>query len=206
MVAVAHDSGYFEVGEQRMLLTGVSWGHFCSIARMFERDGVHVLLTYREGELELMSPGLLHEETKKVFARLIEAYADERDLNLNGHGAALFTQKAQARGAEPDECYSIGKCGKVPQMVLEIVYSRPKLDKLDVYRGLGVPEVWSYRRGVLSVHVLEKNRYVKRTKSPLLPELDLELLTSFVRPEEDQTPLVKAFRRALRDAASPKRA
>lgn len=197
MVAVERDLSPHE-REQRFLLHGVSWDHYCALVRMFERDGVHVLLTYCEGELELMSPGTLHEETKKIFSRLIEAYAEERDINLNGQGSTTFKRKAEERGAEPDECYSIGRPGKTPQMVLEIVYRRPKVDKLNVYRGLGVPEVWFYRRGELAIHVFDGKRYARRSKSAMLPDLDLAQLLSFVRPGEDQTPLVKAYRRELR--------
>jgi Uma2 family endonuclease len=198
MVAVARAVPVVE--EERFLLTGVSWEHFVALVRMFERDGINTRLTYREGDLELMSPGPLHEATKTLIARLIEAYAEERDINLNGFGETLFKSRAVERGAQADECYVIGRLGKTPQLVIEVVYSRPKVDKLDVYRGLEVPEVWFYRNDTISMHVLENGRFVKRARSKMLPELDLEQLLEFVKPGEDQTPLVRAYRRALKRA------
>lgn len=141
MVAVARDLP--PVGEERFLLTGVSWDHFLALVRNFERDGINTRLTYCEGDLELMSPGSLHEETKTLIARLLEGYAEERDLNLNGFGETLFKSKVVKRGGQPDECYGLGRLGKTPELAIEVVYSRPKLDKLDVYADWACPRCGS---------------------------------------------------------------
>ncbi len=59
-------------------------------------------------------------------------------------------------GAEPDECYLIGKkLVDYPEVVLEVIHRSPLLNKLDVYLRFGVPEVWVFRDGAFTVHVLD---------------------------------------------------
>ncbi len=115
--------------------------------------------------------------------------------------SATFRKQAAQRGLEPDECYSIGLFGDAPDLAIEIAVSRWKIDKLDVYRGLGVREVWVWRDGAMTVHVLDGDRYVASESSALLPALDLELLSSFVRTDVTQLTLVKQYRGALRHGA-----
>jgi hypothetical protein len=60
-----------------------------------------------------------------------------------------------------------------------------------------VGEVWFWREGRIEVHVLRGGRYESATRSALLPDLDVELLASFLdRPTALQA--VRAFREALR--------
>ncbi len=188
-----------DADEQRFLLHGVSWDEYTALLRAFG-DRPALRTTYLDGALELMSPSGPHEAAKKIFARLLETYADVGHVNLNGSGSETFRKKAALRGLEPDECYFVGARRGMPHLAIEVICSRARIDKLEVYRGLGVREVWRYRRGVLSIHVLERSRYVERSHSVVLPDLDLDLLLRFVRPDEDQTPLVRAYRKALRAA------
>ena len=181
-----------------MLILDVPWSTYVILRDSLDEQRSKLRLTYCEGALELMSPSDDHEESKKLLARLVEAYGDELDLDLMGRGSTTFRKEAKKRGLEPDECYTLGRKGELPDLAIEVVYSRPKLDKLDVYRGLGVPEVWMWEDGRLRVFVLADDRYDERAKSALFPELDLALFASFVRLDESQAKLVKAFRAAVR--------
>ena len=66
---------------------------------------------------------------------------------------------------------------------------------LEAYAGLGVREVWEWRKG--RIQVLEGSEYRAVDHSGLLPELDLAALAGFV-DFDDQTEAVRAFRRSLR--------
>ena len=202
MVAVAssmpHSRPY--VTESRIVLHGVTFATYSLLRDSLDEQRSGVRMTYLKGALELLRPSDDHEDTKTFFARLVEAYAEERDLVLDGLGSTTFRSEAEERGLEPDECYTLGERKPVPDLAIEIVVSPPKIDKLAVYRGLGVREVWIYRDGALTVHVLADGGYERRDRSALLPDLDLDLLVSFVRPGEHQTALIKAFRAALRSA------
>jgi Uma2 family endonuclease len=138
-----------------------------------------------------------HEWFKKTVARLVETYAEELDLPLNGVGSATLKRRLKQAGAEADECYFLGPIRGMPQLAIEIAWSRGALNKLEVYRRLGVEEVWIWRKGKLEIHVLRGARYVRSKKSELLPELDLDWLLEFV-DVDDQTGAVKRWRKALR--------
>lgn len=78
-----------------------------------------------------------------------------------------------------------------------MVHSRWRVHKLEVYRGLGVPEVWVFRAGVIQVHRLNEGAYVAAPRSVALPALDLELLARHATPGTSLTAAVRAFGRAL---------
>ena len=144
-----------------------------------------------------MTTSPYHERLKKMIARLLEMWAVERNVPLTGYGAATFCKQAMERGLEPDECYVLGELVDVPDIAIEVVYKHV-IDKLDVYAGLGVPEVWIWADGALVVHRLVGSGYQISERSGLLPGLDLAELASFVQRDLSQTEVVRAYRDGLR--------
>ncbi|TMQ15592.1 MAG: Uma2 family endonuclease [Deltaproteobacteria bacterium] len=187
--------------EPRFVLQGVPWWTYVALRDALD-DHAGLKLTYLEGTLELMSPSLLHEDAKKIIARLLEAWATEIDLDLRGFGSTTFRREARQRGLEPDECYKLGKLEEdaVPDIAIEVVVSSSAVDKMAVYAGLGVPEVWVWQpsTGAIVVNRLVEGAYQRRERSEVLPALDLAQLAKFVQPGESQTQLVKAYQAALR--------
>jgi Uma2 family endonuclease len=182
--------------DQRVYLRGLSWSDFEDLLRM--RGERLPRVTYLEGTLELMSPSREHERLESLLGRLLEAYAEERELQLDAFGSWLVKEPGAEAGVEPDECYVLGgREVDVPDLAIEIVWTSGALDKLDVYRRLGVREVWFWRAGRLEVFVLEREGYRESPASDLLPGLDLGLLAGFLGAE-DQTAAVRVFRRRLR--------
>ncbi len=186
------------VEEKRFVLGNVPWHVYVSLHDSLELAGFGVRMTYLEGALEFMSPSEAHEDYKKLLARLLEAYAEEADIDLNGRGSTTFREEPKARGLEPDECYSVGPFTGRPDIAIEVELSNPLLDKLQVYAGLGIREVWVWRRTGLQIHALGPSGYETAERSLVLPDLDLALLATFVKLGESQTKLVKAYRAALR--------
>jgi Uma2 family endonuclease len=183
-------------GEQRFTLHGITWEQYETLREATDHiPGLR--MTYLEGVLELMSPSRDHEGIKKCLARLLEIYALERGLPLNGYGSTTFRKRAKERGLEPDECYCVGPLKEVPDIAVEVVLSSGGIDKLDVYGGLDVPEVWFWEDGRLAICQLAADGYHSAARSRFLPDLDVEQLLAFVRPD-DQTEAVRAYRDALR--------
>lgn len=182
--------------DQRVILSGVSWWQFEAMLAI-RGDRPVPRMTYLEGELELMSPSRNHETLKKLFARLLEAYADVTGVALEGYGSMTMRNAPRERGVEPDECYAVGGTKEHPDLAIEVIWTSGGLDKLEVYRGLGVREVWLWREEVLSIHVLRGHGYVASERSEVLPEIDLALLASFLKAES-QTQAVRQYRAALR--------
>jgi Uma2 family endonuclease len=187
--------------ERRFVLHGVPWAAYVALRDALD-DQAGLKMTYLQGTLELMSPSLLHEDAKTIIGRLVEAWAMERDVDLRGFGGATFRHEAKERGLEPDECYKLGKLDDddVPDIAIEVIVTSGLVDKMAVYAGLGVPEVWEWRptSKTIVVHLLAGEHYERRDHSEVLPALDLAELSRFVQPGENQTRLAKQYQAALR--------
>lgn len=182
--------------DQRVMLSGVSWWQYEAMVAI-RGDRPSPRMTYLRGELELMSPSRYHEALKKLLARLLETYADANGVELEGYGSMTMRNAPRERGVEPDECYAVGGAKEHPDLAIEVIWTSGGLDKLEVYRGLGVHEIWIWREEVLSIHVLKGDQYVASDRSEVLPEIDLALLASFLKTES-QTQAVRQYRAALR--------
>lgn len=183
--------------DQRVTLNDVTWSDFELILQI-RGDRAGVRMTYLNGELELITPSVDHEGIKKTIARLLEAYAEEKGIPFNGFGSWTLRNAARARALEPDECYSlsVGRPTR-PDLAIEVVWTSGGIDKLEVYRGLGVGEVWFWREGVIEVWALGGERYERRERSGLLPDLDLDELARHI-DAENQTESVRRYRQTLR--------
>jgi Uma2 family endonuclease len=183
--------------DQRVILHGVSWERYEALLALLGDDFPGVRVTYLEGALELMSPSRSHESVKKAFTRLIELYAIEMGVPLEGYGSTTFRKRAKERGAEPDECYTVGVMGEIPDIAFEVIWTSGGLDKLSVYQGLGVPEVWLWQGGAITIHRLEGGAYEEVTRSRFLPELDVaDLVRHLDLPSQSQA--VRTYRDGLR--------
>lgn len=184
--------------QQRVILYEVTWEQYKQLSDMFVDDFPR--MTYLEGTLEIiMTTSPEHERLKKIIARLIETYAVERLINLNGYGNATFRREAVRRGAEPDECYCLGTLAEIPDIAIEIALTSGGIDKLEVYRGLQIPEVWFWVNNHFSVYHLREEGYELISRSEFLPELDLSVLGQYVG-FVNQTEAIIAYRTFLQTA------
>jgi Uma2 family endonuclease len=191
--------GNDEERDQRFFLNDIAWEDYVALNDVLgDRSGARVC--YCEGTVELMSPSYAHEDVKTRIARLIELYGVVRDIPLHGLGSMTYRSKVRSRGAEPDECYYIGKVTKgPPHLAIEVAMSRSAISRLSLYAGLGVRELWIWEDEGLSVHALGKAGYRQVKRSKLLPRLDLEELVSFVRMP-DQAAAARAYLKLLGEA------
>lgn len=183
--------------DQRVILHGVSWRQYEEILAVRGERSVP-RLTYLEGDLELMSPSIHHEMLKTLIGRLLEAWADEIGIDINGYGSWTITSRRKKRGAEPDECYIVGEEEKpVPDFAIEVIWTSGGLDKLEVYRRLGVPEVWVWQDDALAVFALRAEKYEKAARSRFLPQVDPSVLLQFLG-HKNQSRAVRELRALLR--------
>ncbi|MEA3278160.1 MAG: Uma2 family endonuclease [Pseudomonadota bacterium] len=189
--------------DQVVLLSGVSWEDY---ERLLAMRGDHSAprIAYLEGEVEIMSPSQTHEGIKSMIGCLIEVYCLERDIPFSTFGSWTLQSQDRSRGVEPDECYIFGDPASSsggderPHLAIEVVWTSGRIDKLDIYRKLGVAEVWYWRKGRIQPFCLRGGHYVPAEESEVLPALDLQLLTSFIdRPTTFDA--IRGYREALRD-------
>ncbi len=155
-------------------------------------------ITYLDGVLEIMSPSKMHESIKKRIARLLELWAEHTGVEIAGFGSTTLTNASSEAGAEPDECYVIGRSdmSDVPDLAIEVNWTTRGIDKLQVYFRLGVPEVWVWEDNQLAVYVRGRSEYIKGDKSAAFPALDLAFFSTFVA-DTDQLRALRNFRAAL---------
>jgi len=168
--------------EQIFIINNVPWEVYESLVEDEESSGFR--LTYLQGTLEIMSPGRRHEFTKTNIALLLETYFVETRTRFYGLGSTTLRNELTSRGLEPDECYCLYSDKSIPDLAIEVIVTSGGLNSLEVYQGLGVPEVWFWRDGKFFVYLLRESQYINVTQSELLPNLDLELLASFVSSSE----------------------
>jgi len=197
-----HTQAQYEQHDERptedhvVLLSHVSWDDY---ERLLAMRGDHSAprIAYLEGEAEIMSPSQTHEGIKSVIGALVEVFCLERDIPFSTYGSWTLKDRERERGAEPDECYVFGtQDADRPHLAIEVVWTHGRIDKLDIYRLLGVAEVWYWRRGKIQPYVLRGERYVAIDRSEVLPGLDIQLLTSFIdRPTTYEA--IRGFREVL---------
>jgi Uma2 family endonuclease len=185
-----------DAADQILTMSCVTWETYEAICAALG-DTAGVRMTYLEGTLELMSPGKAHEWVKGTLRRLVEVFAEHVGIDISSYGNATFRAKAKERGVEPDECYFRDEEQEMPDLAIEVVFTRGVIDKLDVYAGLAVREVWFWRDGKITVHWLRAGRYEQKNRSKLLPGIDLAELEELLR-SGTQSHAVRTYRARLR--------
>lgn len=178
-------ANYVPAADQRVVLYDKSWAEFeAMVALKGERRNPR--LTFLDGALELMSPSRDHDGISFMLGQLIPHYCLARGIPVAGYRSWLLRARHQKTGVEPDECFifsSTPKRERKPHLVIEVVWTRGGLDKLEAYRRLGIKEVWFWKDDRLTVHVLTATGYRQRARSSLLPALDLALVARLARCE-----------------------
>ena len=155
-------------------------------------------MTYLDGMLEIRRASRGHETLETMIARLLEAYADEKGLVLEGYGSLTMRNAAELRGLEPDECYAVGAAKESPDLAVEVVWTHGGIEKLEVYRGLGVREVWIWKKEDLKAYELRGDTYHEIAQSIVIPGLAPSFIRGFLDCET-QTEAVRRMRAALRN-------
>ncbi len=186
--------------DQRVYFHGVTWDDYDRLVAL-RGESATPRLTFLKGELEIMTPSTHHEGVKTKWARLLEAWSEEAGIDLEGVGSWTIRNKRKKLGLEPDECYFVGgpkRGAAAPDIALEVIWTSGGIDKLAVYAGLGVPEVWMWKKGRITFHVLRGDAYEAAARSELLPQLDPGLIAALVDEESSQAEAVRSLRAAMR--------
>jgi Uma2 family endonuclease len=138
-----------------------------------------------------------HEYLKSTLSLLLETYMREKGIRHYRRGSFTLMKEGETSG-EPDESYCIGEDKEVPDLVLEVIITSGSINKLDIYKPKGVPEVWFWKSNQLRVFHLKGDDYQEVTRSEFLPKLDLETLLHYTQ-YQDQYDAVQAFVNIIRE-------
>ncbi|HXG64353.1 MAG TPA: Uma2 family endonuclease, partial [Blastocatellia bacterium] len=181
--------------EQRVVLR-VSWETYERLLAEHE-DTSGTRFAYNQGELEIMVVSFEHEQLNRLIADLFTVIAEEMNLDFENAGSTTFKREDLARGFEPDTCFYIQHAAQIrgkkridlatdppPDLCIEIDITSPSMNKLPIYAGLGVPEVWRYDGSELTILSLEGGAYALRAESLAVPGLSSQVISGFIRESQ----------------------
>ena len=191
-----------------IVLYKVAWSTYEAL--LADTDSPGTRFTYDRGTLEIMSPSEEHERCKKFIARMIETLTEELQIPIRSAGSTTWRHEAKRQGLEPDECYYITSEPRVrgcktldlsvdppPDLVVEIEIATRCVDKMPIYAGLGVAEVWRYDGKQLLIERLQADgtyaRVQQSTELPLVPPSELQRFLD-QRDKTDETSWIRSFR------------
>ena len=178
-----------------LLLTGVTWAQLESLEMAFQ--GIAgVRLSYLAGNLEIMTLSQEHEDLKSTLGLLLETYLRHHKIRFYKRGSATLGTQTQGARKEPDESYNIDTKKSIPDLVIEVIISSGSIDILEIYQRIGVPEVWLWLGGMLTIYHLTETGYQQQSRSQLLPDLDSDRLAHYAN-HGDQYDAITEFSQSL---------
>jgi len=197
MVNVKSSSNVEPERDERVFMHAVTWETY---EALLEDRGESAIprLSYLDGELELMSPTHYHERIKETLGALCVYYCFERGITIQALGSWTVRRRKKKAGAEADCCYVFARGEPIrPDLAIEVVWTSGGIDKLEIWRRLGVPEVWVWEDGVIGIYAMQEGQYQLQPRSQFLPEFPLALASELVQLEAITDALAR-WRDALR--------
>src|SRR5688500_10517334 len=84
------------LAEQRVILDHISWQTYVAI--LHDADHCRGRMTYDRGVLEIMAPSKLHENVKRLIGRMVEAFTEERNIDMVSASSTTFKREDLDRG------------------------------------------------------------------------------------------------------------
>ncbi|AFY39699.1 protein of unknown function DUF820 [[Leptolyngbya] sp. PCC 7376] len=182
--------------EEIFVLSNISWEEFNELLDAIpEQRGT--LFRYLKGELEIMAPGRNHEQVKKLLGILLECYFFEKDIEVIPLGSTTFRHELSKKGIEPDECYCFDSNREYPDLAIEVIFTSGGLDLLEIYRVMGVQEVWFWQKEELSFFRLEEDIYQKVNESIFLPDIEKKFLEKLLISSDSLNKIRKTFQQKI---------
>lgn len=203
---------------ERIVLHDVSWRTYVTLLKDWQER--RIWLTYDGSDLEIMSPLFEHEFYKGLIRRMIDLLTWELGIRVQSGGATTLRRKKLKKGLEADECYWIANAARVrgkrridlridppPDLAVEIEITHSVLDRLGIYAGLRIPELWRFDGENLRAFLLQPDgKYVESEMSLSFPFLRVEALSQFLQPNDelDETDRLRLFVAWVREQNFPK--
>ena len=191
--------------DERVVICGVDWGFYEQLAdSISERCHIHV--DYDGKDVEIMSPGLVHDNDKRLVGQLVEAVAQVLGVPYKSAGQTTWKRPDVARGLEADESYffrtekldavAAGKARRSldiaeypnPDLGIEVDMSPPKIDRPGIYAALKVAEIWRFdgeQQQLFIERLADDGTYRAVDRSSFLPVHAAEIRRWVVEEDSD---------------------
>jgi len=196
--------------ETRTLIDNVRWETYVALAE--DRQGSVPRITYDRGLMELMSPRKEHEKIKTLLGRLVAAYAEAKEIDIESVASTSFRRQDLERGFEADESFYVTHAEAMrvkieidltvdppPELIIEVEITASAIRKLELFAKVGVAEVWRHDGDRLRVFQLAGESYNEVTESVVQPGFPIPQAQNVVRDRftQSEIALVKAFRESI---------
>jgi Uma2 family endonuclease len=175
-----------------MYFPKVTWEEYEELLHQLdERPGIR--LSFFEGELAAMSLSFEHEKYARFIDQLITAIKLRLRINILAGGSWTMRKKEKQAGKEPDACFYVQTADAIgnrlnldfaidppPDIAVEVDIHHKTKDQLLIYAALGIPELWVFEKGRLTIHLLDGEEYNEAETSRALPMLTASILTNFL--------------------------
>ncbi|MBW4645806.1 MAG: Uma2 family endonuclease [Goleter apudmare HA4340-LM2] len=179
--------------ETRVLLQNISWQTFKTMLTEMGSERKN-RIAYDNGIIEIMTPLMPHENSNRLIEAFVGVLCEESGLEIKRAGSLTLTRDDLEKEGEPDSSYYIQNEFLVrskenidlafdppPDLVLEVEYSRPKIDKLRLYAAMGIPEFWRYNGSVLRIYTLDDGQYLEVELSPTFTPIAVREIPQFIQ-------------------------
>ena len=203
---VSHDDARVD-GDQVVVLRQVGWDGYETLLAL---PGTGPRMTYLDGNLFLMTPSTIHELWVDRLGTFVRELVVGLEIPCLPTRETIFRRGPDEGGVQPDDSFYLAHSGPIaakkrqanidlavdppPDLVIEFVHTHDAAHAVEVYRRLGVPEVWVCDANRLQILLRdEAGSYHEADRSGAFPFLtaseifawvartDRELLADWVR-------------------------
>lgn len=191
----------------------INWQEFESILEeLGEKRAARV--AYSHNTLEIMVPLPEHEIPRDLISDMVKILLKVTKTIYQPFGSTTF--KKPGAGVEPDACFYIQNYQQMigrrrlepndppPDLALETdVTSKTTLD---AYLAIGVPELWIYESGKLTIYLLQNEQYIQSEISQTFPQFALTQIIPTMIEQSWQIGSVaalEAFERIIQESINP---
>jgi len=183
--------------DQCVTVHGIGWsGYKRLLHARGERSRPRMI--YLDGDLQLMSPGHLHESDRFRFGQFVSEIAFALGMPFHGAGSTTYRRRKLKGGVEPDCSYYFANAPRVqgkkvidlrvdppPDLSIEVVYSHSAAAAVEVSRRFEIPEVWvCTEKGLKFLLLGADGNYAKSGSSLSFPLLSAEEILAWIRRPE----------------------
>ena len=205
------DDNWQHIITQTVVLKGVSWQTYQALLADLG-DHRATRLAYDRGILEIIMPSRLHEIINCLLKRIVTALTEELNLSIKGYGSSTLDREDLEQGAEPDSCFYIQNADRLqgfdpeipddlpPDLAIEVDITSPSTRRLEIYKQLGIPEVWRYTKKGLTILCLRDGEYIFGDSSTF-PMISASVLAQFVQQRQttDDNGVIRSVRAYVRE-------
>ncbi len=152
--------------EPGLVLHDVGWDDYEAMLQIVGDRRIRV--TYDAGTMEVRMPSQRHSPAAQLLGLFVPRLAEELEIPYEPLGMTTWKRRGAAKGLEADQCYYIQNQAIVrerpaidldvdppPDLAIEVDITHSSLDRMAIYAGLRIPEVWLYDGRVLTIYHLD---------------------------------------------------